>query len=315
MSHRLRIGQPQHLVLWVTAVIVGALLLLAGCTSADPTTRAAPKTMDWARLPLAGYAARHSLTQAEAIVATTQAAIRASITACMTQGGYQYDSPRQPAAEQTVLLNSLSRAPSVRAARQRGLNLSTAFRQRGGEALPTPADPELTSFNNYLDALSPTEHATYNRKLSACTNTSLSPLTESKGSLLERLKDSYDREVLSTAVLGRARESWRSCMTARGNQAATVGDLLSQLRPKATAVVQSIDTNSTTGAPKPAAVADLWRAERAAAVDQAECDITAYGPVVGQWSAREHRWERLHAADVDALNDQLRLAWTSIVGL
>jgi len=271
--------------------------------------------MDWARLPLAGYAARRSMSQAESIVATTQDAIRARITACMTQGGYQYDSPRQPAAEQTVLLNSLSRAPSVRAARQRGLNLSTAFREHGGEVLPNQADPALTSFNNYLAALSPTEHTAFNRKLSACTNTSLSTLTESKGSLLERLKESYDTEVLSTAVVGGARSAWRSCMTAHGHPAATVSDLLNQLKPKTTAVVQSINVNSQTGAPQPAAVADLWRAERSAAVDQAECDVTAYGPVVGQWSTLEHRWERRHAKDVDALNDQLRLAWTSIVGL
>jgi hypothetical protein len=62
-------------------------------------------------------------------------------------------------------------------------------------------------------------------------------------------------------------------------------------------------------------VADLWRAERAAAVDQAGCDLVAYAPVIGHWAALEHHWQDRHRADLAAMSDQLRLAWGSVVGL
>jgi hypothetical protein len=295
----------------IAALCVGCLA--AGCGSSGSTTAAArPTTMDWARLPVLGYSVRHTAASAERIVATTQAGIRARITTCVTAAGYQYESPRQAAAEQTVLLNTLSRAPSVRAARQRGLNLSTAFREPGGEVLSVTSDPEYAS---YLAAMSAPQQKQFDHQVSVCTNAALASLTEQKGSALRRLTISYRDEVLSTDVLGRAHSTWMSCMADRGHRVSSLSDLQNQLKPEVTAVVESINTASHAGTPDRTAVARLWHDERSAAIDQARCDIEAYGPVVGPWAALERRWERRHATDLATLNDQLRLGWASVVGL
>jgi hypothetical protein len=261
---------------------------------------------------MAGYSARVTMAQAGQIVTATQSVIRGDITACMTKAGDQYYAPRQAAAERTVLLSSLSRATSVDDARQRGLNVSIVFRDPGA---PTPTDPADAAFSTYLAAMSPQEHSRYSRQLSTCTNRALRPLTESSGSLLRRLKSSYLAEVLDDDTLTGAHATWMSCMAARGHHVSNVAGLINELKPLSDAVVQSVDPTTPNAQPDPGKVDDLWRAERSAAVDQAQCDITAYGPIIGPWSSLERRWERRHRHDLAAMSDQLRLGWGNIVGL
>jgi hypothetical protein len=263
--------------------------------------------MDWRKLTFAGYSVRTSLDSGQKIVADTQARLRGEIEACMHEAGYPTVLPRDRPIEMNILMSLIGRPADVQAARDHGIYFSELYRH------PVTDDFKPSEeYNAYLAGLTATQSQQLAATNGECTKKVLASVSASSGSGVAQLKDSYVSAVLGDETLRKARAEWRSCMLDRGHDVQDMTDVKTTLRTLVGDVASSI---SEKGVADPVALDKLWKAERAIAVDMAECDIQAYAPVVDTWSKLENEWADENATAIRQLDDQVRLGWPGLVGL